>query len=233
MARAKKTTRKTSSKTVTDMESMAPMVSPTPMAASIPRPKLSTRNLVILLILAGVVLVWLYFKSQPGMFLAATVNGKPILKSELNKRLTDRFGEQMLEALISEQLIVDEAQKRGISVTPEEIQAKITEIEGTLQGSMSLDESLKVQGITRGEFEKQIQIQLMIDKMFSGSASVSAEQIDQFITDQGDSLVATEPAAQRIEAEEQLRNNQLSQVFIEWFNQAKAEASVSKYLNPN
>jgi hypothetical protein len=197
------------------------------------RPKLTIRNLVILLILAGVVLVWLFFRSKPGLFMAATVNGKPILKSELNKRLSDRFGEQMLEALISEQLIIDEAQKRGIVVSNDDIQNKIKEIEESLKGSMSLDESLKMQGISRGEFEKQIAIQLMIDKMFSGSASVSGEQVDQFIKDQKDSLTATTPAEQKIEAEAQIRNNQISDLFIEWFNKAKSEASVSKYLNPN
>ena len=224
MPRAKKSTKKVTA-AMTEMTAKK--------SATQPQPKKTTKKLLFLLGLAAVVLVWLFLRSRPGIFLAATVNGKPILKSELNKRLTDRFGEQMLEALISEQLIINAAQKQGVVVTPEEVQAKISEIEASLKGSVSLAESLKIQGITRGEFEKQISIQLSIDKMFSNQASVSAEQIDEFIELQGAQLTATTPAEQKIEAGNQLRQNQISQLFIEWFNQVKSEASVSKYLNPN
>ncbi len=234
MAKTTKTTaKKTTSKKTPDDQPMIPAVAATSTATSLPVSKITSRNLIILLILAGVILIWLYFRSNPGLFLAATVNGKPILKSQLQQRLVDRFGEQMLEAMISERLIENEAEKRGVTVTNEELQTKIKDIENKLQGSMSLDKSLQIQGITRGEFERQIRIQMMIDKMFAAAASVSAEQIDQYIKDQGATMIATEPAAQRVEAEQQLRNNQISQVFIDWFNTAKAEASISKYLNRN
>jgi DNA primase len=135
--------------------------------------------------------------------------------------------------LISEQLILDEAQKRGVTVSDEEIQAKFKEVEASLNGTMSLDESLKLQGVTRGEYEKSLSINLMVEKMFSDSSSVSAEEIDTFIEEQAGQMMATEPAQQRIEAEAQIKNNRLGEVFLDWFNTAKAEASVSKYLNPN
>ena len=160
----------------------------------------------------------------------ANVNGMSILRSELNERLTSRFGTQMLEALIGEKLITQAAQKQNIRVSDAEVNAKISEIEKTLGTGTSLDDSLKLRGISKAEFTNQVKIQLMIDKLFATQAAVTTAEVDEFIKKNGASLAATVEAEKRIEAEAELKNQKVSQAFVEWFNQIKESAKVQRYL---
>lgn len=182
-------------------------------------------GVVILAVILGLIA-----KRYKSAFLVASVNNSLILRSELNQRLTSRFGSQMLEALIGEQLIMQEAQKQNIAVADAEIQAKISEIEKTLSGGMTLDDSLKLQGMSKVEFERQVKIQLAIDKMFSKDATISTAEVDDFIKKNGVNLTASTEAEKRTQAEQELKNQKVSQAFIEWFNKVKEAAKVERYL---
>lgn len=182
---------------------------------------------ILVLVVAAVLALLVRNKS---VLVAGTVNGRPILKWELNQRLSDRFGKQMLEAMVGEYLILDAAQKQNVLATPEEVNARIVEIEKTLAGSMTLDESLALQGVTRAEFTNQVQIQLLIDKMLSRDVSVSAAEVEEFIKGNTASLTASTEADRRLEAEKEIKNNKLSQVFTEWFAKLKEGAQITRYL---
>lgn len=181
---------------------------------------------IVVLVLVAVAALVLRNRSW---FLAATVNGTPIPRWELNNRLTKRYGNQMLEALIGERLITDAATKQGVQVAAEEIKAKIDEVEKSFGGQMSIDDALKLQGMTREEFENQVRVQLLIDKMLSKEVSVSGEEIDTYLKDNA-ALVSSDPAKRREEAEKAVKTNKIAEKFQSWFTQLKESAKVSKYL---
>src|SRR3989344_5406288 len=180
---------------------------------------------VLLLVIVGALL----YRNR-SMFIAATVNGQPILRSELNKRLTDRFGSQTLEAMIGERLVTAAAKKEGVQASQDEIKAKIAEVEQGLQGQMKLDDALALQGISRKEFESQIEIQIIIDKMLGKDVSVSAQEVDEYITVNKDNLTSSDSAKQKEEAAAQIKNNKISQKFQEWFTKLKEEAKISRFI---
>src|SRR3989337_2397944 len=97
--------------------------------------------LTIFLALLGVLL---YFSKS--LFFAALVGGKPITRLELVKELEKQSGKQTLESLITKKLIFGEAQKEGVAITNQDVQAEIEKIEKTVetQGS-TLDAALSVQ----------------------------------------------------------------------------------------
>lgn len=222
----KKTTR--AKKTDTMMEDTSMVMESKPMTGKLPQ-RSKRFWIIAVLVLAGAAILGLLTRNK-GWILAANVNGAPISRMELNGRLTDRFGTQMLEAIIGETLILQEAQKQNVSVSPDEMSEKIGTIEQSLGGADSLEQSLKLQGITRGEFEKQIRIQLLIDKMLGDEVSVSAEEVDDFVKTNAALLTATTEAEQKTEAETQIRNNKVSQKFVEWFAQLKENAKIEKFL---
>jgi hypothetical protein len=188
----------------------------------------SKRWLVLfsILVVAGIVLL---VRGRKFIF-AGTVNGQPILRMTLSQRLTDRFGKQMLEALIAENLILEEARKQNVTSEAGEVKAKITGIEADLQGSMSLDDSLALQGVTRPEFENQIRLQLLIDKMLSKEATVSTQEVTAYVQLNNKTMTATSEAGRIQEAEATLRNNKMTQVFSEWFAKIKERAKIERYL---
>ena len=161
---------------------------------------------------------------------AATVNGVAISKTELTTKLIERFGEQTLEALIGERLIEEEAVKKNIVATSDEVNSKIKEIEASLMGSMSLDESLKLQGIARSEFESQIRMQLLVEKLLADQATVSASEVADYVVQNKAILTATTPAEQTAEAENELRNSKMSSIFADWFAALKEKATIVRTL---
>lgn len=201
-----------------------------PLVTTTPPRRLPFLKIAIGLVLIFVLGWWLLNRQRAQT--AATVNGVPISRAELNSKLIERFGDQTLEALIGERLISQEAAKQNISATKEELTAKITEIEKTLAGSMSLDESLKMQGISRAEFETQMRMQLLIEKLLADQATSSASEVAEYITTNKASLMATTAAEQQLEAEREIRNNKMASAFSEWFTKLKEQAKIERFLQP-
>lgn len=185
-------------------------------------------KLAILFLVALIIGVLVY--RQRLATTAATVNGAVISKTELTSKLLERFGEQTLEALIGERLIEEEAVKKNIIATSDEVNAKIKEIEASLMGSMSLDESLKLQGIARSEFESQIRMQLLVEKLLADQATVSASEVAEYVVQNKAILTATTPAEQTTEAEKELRNSKMSSLFADWFAALKEKAIIVRTL---
>src|SRR3989344_8149890 len=144
----RKNVKHTASEIEHDEAQMSLSVEPeTPAFASRRKPSfMKLAAVVLILVIVGALL----YRNR-SLFIVATVNGQPILRSELNKRLTDRFGSQTLEAMVGERLVTAAARKEGVQVSQDEIKAKITEVEQGLQGQMKLDDALALQGITRKE----------------------------------------------------------------------------------
>ena len=195
-----------------------------PSSWTLSRGKLIVGGIIVLLV-AG-----LLAKRYLSWMTVASVNGTSVSRWDLNARLTNRFGTQMLETMIGEQLIVDAATKQNFDVSKEEIDAKIAEIEKGLPKGATLNDSLQMQGITRPEFDRQVKLQLLIDKMLAKEVSVSAEEVDKFMIDNITRLTATDPAERKIAAEKQVRSQKISERFVEWFTKLKDTAKIQRSL---
>lgn len=188
--------------------------------------KLIKPVLIGLLLVAVLALGWNKYKNR---FVVATVNGKMILRSELNQRLMAQYGTQTLEGLIGEKIIFENGNKQKVVISQKDIDDRIAEIEKSL-GGMKLDEALKLQGMTRADFVNRQKIQLTIDRMFNKDISVSATEVDEYINNNSTYLTASEPAQKRIEAETAVKNTKIEQKFMEWFNKTKEEAKIFRFL---
>lgn len=177
-----------------------------------------------------VVLLLVLLGMNKGMLVASLVNGKPIFTWQLHSVLRERFGEQTLEGMIGEMLIKDEAKKAGIVITKEEISAKENEIVLSLGANVSLDDLLKFQGLSKSDFEKQVTLQLTVEKLLSKDLVVSETDIDMFIATSGATLVATDPATLRTEAKQAIISASVSEKLQGWFAELRQKAKVLRFL---
>lgn len=185
------------------------------------------RNIILIIILVIALLLWKF----KGSFIAAMVNGQPISRWQLNDQLVRKFGDQMLENIINERLILSAARQKGIIITSQDIDTKIQDIEKRLAGQTTLDEALKAQGMAKEEFRRQIEIQLSIDKLFDNEATVSGGEIDEYISKNAQAYKnATDPAALRKEVTDLLKQQKVSDLFEKWFSEVKKSASVKKFI---
>lgn len=177
-------------------------------------------------IIIAAIAILLLFTTQKGVFLAATVNGAPITNLELLSRLNQQYRTQMINQLVNEKLILGEAQKKGIAVSGKEVEEKIAQVEGNVGGPEALNNLLSQQGQSRASLRDQIRVQLVIEKLYANEATVSAEEVDTFITDNKSSLQATNSAEQTKEATEILKQQKLGKAFNEKFQELKSAAKI-------
>lgn len=187
-------------------------------------PKLLLNRKTVLIALVISLLLLAFYKKH--WFIAATINRIPISNFEVLYRLNEQFRNQTIEQMVNEKLILAEAQKNGVKITTEDIDRKISELEKNVGGAEVLNNLLTQQGQTRTSLTNQLIIQLSIEKLYKKDATVSATEVNEFIAQNQGQLTATDSAGQITEAEELLKQQKLSQIFNEKFQQIKKSAQI-------
>lgn len=177
----------------------------------------------IALIIIGLSLLIAYKKSW---FVAATVNNAPISNIEVLSRLNKQFRDQTLNQMINEKILAQEASKKGVMVKDSDVDIKITALEKNVGGKEALDGLLAQQGQTRDGLKGQLKLQITIEKLYASEATISAEEVNQFIAENQSQLQATDSAEQTKEAKEILEQQKLGTIFNEKFQQLKQSAKI-------
>jgi hypothetical protein len=223
MAKAKKSVNKAKTHEMIDTKTEDLMIPSSPPASFV-----KTRGrwvaVAVIIFLVG------FFLVKQGYIVAAMVNGSPIFRWELNSQLSHRFGEQTLESMITEELIMGAAQKEGIVVTADDVNAKITSITQTLGPNVNLEELLRYQGMTRADFEGQVRLQLTVEKMLSRDVTVTDDEVSSFITENRDTMIATDEAALAVEARDAVMSQKTSEKMQPWLMELRENAKISKFL---
>lgn len=183
----------------------------------------SSKKFYLVLLVAGILLLVIYKKSW---FIAATVNGLPITNLELQAKLNQQFKSQTLNQLINEKIVLNEAGKAGAIPSQSEIDQKIAELEKNVGGKDVLDTLLTQQGQTRTTLQDQIRVQLAITKLYDKEATVSAEEVSKFIEENKQALRATDSASQQKEALDTLKQQKLSPIFSQKFQELRQKANI-------
>ncbi len=179
----------------------------------------------IALVVVVFVVLGAYFGSR-GFIVAALVNGKPIFRWDLNQSLAARFGQQTLESMISERLIADTAQQKGIVISKEDVTIKMNDLVKTLGPNVKLDDLLKYQGMTKTDFENQIRLQLTVEKILGKDVAVADTEVDDYISKNRTTMTATGEAELRGEARTALESQKVSEKIQPWFAELKQKAKI-------
>ena len=217
MAKAKKTRSKTSGRAKIARQSFA-------LATQSRFPTMSRKTAIIVLIVVAVLLLGWFKKSW---FVAATVNGSPITNVEVLERLNDQYRTSTLSQMVNEKLITNEIKRNNIVVSDDELNNRIAQLEASFGGKEMLDNLLSQQRQSRADLERDLRLQIAIEKLYGSQASVSAEEIDAFILENRDQLTASDAAGMRKEAEDTLKQQKTSQIFNEKFQELKQNAKIT------
>ncbi len=183
--------------------------------------------IVLLFVIAGLLF---YFKD---LFVVALVNGEPISRIEVVRRLERQSGKSVLQSLISQTLVQQEARKQNISVTDEEIQSEYDELAANFeeQGT-SIHQLLELQGMTEDELKSELKTQLLIEKLLADQVVVSDEEVDEYINKNKDLFQKdedTESTEFREKVRDQLRNQKYSQVVPNWLQDLENQAMINYF----
>lgn len=186
------------------------------------------KNLIIFLSLVILGLIAVFFLKRSWL-VAATVDGSSISNYTLQTRLNQDYKKQALDQLVNEEVVQNEAKKNNISVSSQEVLEKIKEYEEKYGGAESFASILEQQGTTREALQGVIKTQIYLEKLYSKEATVSSQEVDDYLKTNKGTLVATGEAEQQVEAEKNIKEQKLFKIFSQKFQELKDKAKVNLY----
>ncbi|MFC1653722.1 hypothetical protein ACFL1M_02645 [Patescibacteria group bacterium] len=226
--RAKKTAPKTKKK-----------ATPKPTATKAPqikevKPNLSKQpqsfNIVVVaLVLVVAVMGYMRFKH---LFVPATVNGSPIFSWEYVKVLHQTSGKQVLDQLVVEKLIEKETNDKNVTLAQEEIDAEFERLEAQFEAVGGLDAFLSGQGLSKKDIQKQLELNLKVQKILAADIEVTDKEIEEYYKENGDLYEDMSEEEAILAIGGTLFDQKLQQQIGVWIQDLRAKAQVTINL-PN
>ncbi len=158
----------------------APAVPPTPSPSSGMGSKVWMIVSLVLAIVLVIVLIKPPFAKGGDNEAVATVNGDKITKDMLYDELVGAGGTQTLDGMISETLVNQEADKKGIKVTKDDIEKEKNFIKKNYGDDAAFEQALLQNGLTMEEFEKQMDMQVKLRKLIEPDVKVSDDDVKKY-----------------------------------------------------
>ena len=119
---------------------------------------------------------------------AASVNGEKITKEELDTKLTEMYGADILDSLITNKVIEMEAAKEKVKVTGNEIDEELTKLQESYGGEEAFAAALEQNQVSMDRIREDIEIYLLAEKMIGASIDVSEEEMKTYFEENKDSF---------------------------------------------
>src|SRR3989338_4899821 len=186
--------------------------------------------LVVLIILILIVLSYGVYKVVRPLVFAGYVNGQYIPRSQVISRLENTYGEQFFEAIVQEHLVFQEAKKRGLTINKEENDKRYEKLAEEFGGKESFDSFLSQRKISKQELSRQIDVEILVEKLFGSTISVSDGDVDAYFKDNvATEKEATYSAEEKEQMHQELKRQKLGETFETWVKEARDASHVEYY----
>ena len=182
----------------------------------------------ILGILVFVIVIYLL----RNLIIAATVNGQPISRLSVISELEKQGGKQALDSLITKSLIIQEARKRNVEVSQQDIDGEMKKIQANLASQgQNLDQVLQLQGMTKQQLIDQIKLNKMIEKIVK-PAPVTDKEVDDYYNTNKESLPQNQDeAALKKTIKDRLQQQKLNDEAQKFLENLRKSAKINYYVN--
>jgi peptidyl-prolyl cis-trans isomerase SurA len=120
----------------------------------------------------------------------ATIDGDPVTAHELEQYKKDRNApnatdEQLLDALITDRLLEKEAEAKGITTKPEDVDAYISEVKARAHlDDAGFKKALEGQGLTLEKYKEKVKAELqkpqLVNREIRARVNVSPQEIERY-----------------------------------------------------
>lgn len=142
----------------------------------------------------------------------AAVGDTEITKEALYDKMVASAGAATLDAMISNEVVNQEADKADVKVTQEELDAEMAVYEESYGGAEALEQALASSGMSIDDLKEEMETYLKVEKIVGPDIEITDEQISAFFEENKDSfeqpsqveashiLVATQEEADDVKA---------------------------------
>lgn len=163
------------------------------------------------------------------LIVPAAVNGKPIFSWSYLQNLHKSYGSQVMNQLIAEEIIKQEAAKQAVFVSPEEVTSEIQTLSSQLSESGGLESFLASRGITEQELREQIRLNLVVKKLVASKINVTEEEINSEYQKNQEFFGELSEEEAKKQIKENFENQKLQQEINLWFDEQKQEANIEVF----
>lgn len=184
--------------------------------------KLPIKKIVLVLLLGLIAGAYYQFGN------VAYVNGKAISRLEYIRQMEKQSGQAVLDQMVTEALIMSEAEKKNLVIEQSIIDEEIKAIEDQLSSQgQTLEAVLEMEKMTREDLNRQIVLQKLVDKLAEAQVEVSDEQVKSFLEENKDFLPkdATKDELNDL-AKDQISSQGRSQAINNWLEKIRSEANI-------
>ena len=184
--------------------------------------KLSVQLAILVLVVAALGFGYYRFWN------VAIVNGKAISRINYIRTMEKQGGKQVLDRMIQEAMIRDEAQKKGVKIEQAVIDGEMKKIETQVVSmGQTLEEALLGEGITKEELEDQIRMQKMVELMANANVEITQAQIDEFVAENKDQFPkGTTNAEMQTAAKQELAGQAGNEAINKWLGDLNTNAKI-------
>mgnify|MGYP000996055698 CR=1 FL=1 len=160
--------------------------------------------------------------------IAATVNKGVIWRTSVIKKLEVYQGSNILNSMIEQKLIEQEAKKQGIKVSKEEVNTRIEELETSMKAQgADLDNLLKDSGMTRKDLQKNYEASIMAEKLLKDKVEITDEEVQKYVDDNPEYFEGADMEQAKSLVKEQLKQQKLSSQYSSFINELKSKAKIN------
>jgi len=109
----------------------------------------------------------------------ATVNGQTISRADYDKAVASGDGGDILDRLITSKLVELDAKKHGVSVSPDEIDAKVKDAKTQIGSDADWKAALAQQHLTELQVRDTFRLRVMVEKLVHASVQVADNELQQ------------------------------------------------------
>ena len=167
-----------------------------------------------------------------GLFVVALVNGTPISRLAVVRELEKQGGSETLDNLVVKSLIFQEARKKGVTVSQEELDQELSRINDIVsKQGMTLDEALALQNQSKNDLIEQIKLQKTVERILADKIAVTEEEVNDYF-DKNKELFDDGAKLEDVSGEirNQLAQTKLSSAYQSWITDLKASASINYFV---
>ncbi|AQU80528.1 MULTISPECIES: peptidylprolyl isomerase [Planococcus] len=118
----------------------------------------------------------------------ASVGDKEITKEALYDKMVASAGAATLDAMISNEVVNQEAEKADIKVTQEELDAEMAVYEESYGGAEALEQALASSGMSIADLEDEMKIYLKVEKIIGPDINITDEQVSTYFEENKESF---------------------------------------------
>ena len=130
---------------------------------------------IIVAIFLVLVVWWQWQRSY-----VAVVGGQFIPVSFMDDQLRANYGNNGVNSVIQQQLILQEGQRQHINITDKQINDQLAKIKTSSGGNASYQQQLQQLGISENLLRQQVRVQLIREQLLKDKIQVSQKEIDDY-----------------------------------------------------